>query len=96
MFSTAIGVASSIAGNVASNKNIDTQIAAQQYENEKNREYNLNLAKLQNQWNIEQWNRENAYNSPAAQMARYKAAGLNSDLIYGQQNLSAASPEMTA
>ena len=96
MFSTAIGVASSIAGNVASNKNIDTQIAAQQYENEKNREYNLNLAKMQNQWNIEQWNRENAYNSPAAQMARYKAAGLNSDLIYGQQNLSAASPEMTA
>lgn len=96
MLSTAIGVASSIAGNVASNKNIDTQIAAQQYENEKNREYNLNLAKMQNQWNIEQWNRENAYNSPAAQMARYKAAGLNSDLIYGQQNLSAASPEMTA
>lgn len=96
MLSTAIGVASSIAGNVASNKNIDTQIAAQQYENEKNREYNLNLAKMQNQWNIDQWNRENAYNSPAAQMARYKAAGLNPDLIYGQQNLSAASPEMTA
>lgn len=96
MLSTALGVASSIAGNVASNKNIDTQIAAQQYENEKNREYNLNLAKMQNQWNVEQWNRENAYNSPAAQMARYKAAGLNSDLIYGQQNLSAASPEMTA
>lgn len=96
MLSTAIGVASSIAGNVASNKNIDTQIAAQQYENEKNREYNLNLAKMQNQWNVEQWNRENAYNSPAAQMARYKAAGLNPDLIYGQQNLSAASPEMTA
>ena len=96
MLSTAIGVASSIDANVASNKNIDTQIAAQQYENEKNREYNLNLAKMQNQWNIEQWNRENAYNSPAAQMARYKAAGLNSDLIYGQQNLSAASPEMTA
>lgn len=96
MLSTAIGVASSIAGNVASNRNIDTQIAAQQYENEKNREYNLNLAKMQNQWNIEQWNRENAYNSPAAQMARYKAAGLNPDLIYGQQNLSVASPEMTA
>lgn len=96
MLSTAIGVASSIAGNVASNKSIDTQIAAQQYENEKNREYNLNLAKMQNQWNIEQWNRENVYNSPAAQMARYKAAGLNPDLIYGQQNLSAASPEMTA
>ena len=96
MLSTAIGVASSIAGNVASNKNIDTQNSAQQYDNENNREYNFNLSKMQNQWNIDQWNRENAYNSPAAQMARYKAAGLNSDLIYGQQNLSAASPEMTA
>ncbi|WP_444105883.1 hypothetical protein [Bacteroides sp.] len=96
MLSTAIGFASSIAGNFASNKNIDTQIAAQKDENQKNRDWNLNLAKQQNQWNIDQWNRENAYNTPAAQMARYKAAGLNPDLIYGQQNLSAASPEMTA
>lgn len=96
MLSAALGIASSFAGNIASNKNIDTQIAAQQNENQKNREWNLNLAKLQNQWNIDQWNRENAYNSPAAQMARYKAAGLNPDLIYGQSNLSAASPEMTS
>ncbi|MBV4042011.1 hypothetical protein KSZ06_04865 [Bacteroides xylanisolvens] len=96
MLSAALGIASSFAGNIASNKNIDTQIAAQQNENQKNRDWNLNLAKLQNQWNIDQWNRENAYNSPAAQMARYKAAGLNPDLIYGQPNLSAASPEMTS
>lgn len=96
MLSAALGIASSFAGNIASNKNIDTQIAAQQNENQKNRDWNLNLAKLQNQWNIDQWNRENAYNSPAAQMARYKAAGLNPDLIYGQSNLSAASPEMTS
>lgn len=87
---------SSFIGGLQKNKQIDKQIAAQKEENQKNREWNLNLAKQQNQWNIEQWNRENAYNTPAAQMARYKAAGLNSDLIYGQQNLSAASPEMTA
>lgn len=31
----------------------------------------------------EQWNRQNAYNSPEAQMARYKAAGLNPNSIYG-------------
>lgn len=85
-----------IAGNIASNANINNQISAQKQENQKNRDYNLNLAKMQNQWNIEQWNRENAYNSPAAQMARYKAAGLNPDLIYGQQDFAAASPEMTA
>lgn len=38
----------------------------------------------QNKWNLEQWNRNNAYNSPAAQMQRFKAAGLNPDLIYQQ------------
>lgn len=96
MLGAALGIASSFAGNIANNRNIDTQVAAQQSENQKNREWNLNLARQQNRWNIEQWNRENAYNSPAAQMARYKAAGLNPDLMYGQQNLSAASPEMTA
>lgn len=86
----------SIAGNIASNANINNQISEQKRENQANRDWNLNLARLQNRWNIDQWNRENAYNSPAAQMARYKAAGLNPDLIYGQQNLSAASPEMTS
>ena len=96
MLGTAIGIASSFAGNIANNKNIDKQIASQKEENQKNRDWNLNLARQQNHWNIEQWNRENAYNSPAAQMARYKAAGLNPDLMYGQQNLAAASPEMTA
>ena len=72
------------------------QIKAQAKENQKNREYNLMLARLQNQWNLEQWQRENDYNSPTAQMARYRAAGLNPDLIYNQQNTSAASPELTS
>lgn len=86
----------SIAGNIASNVNINNQVSEQKRENQRNRDWNLNLAKMQNQWNIDQWNRENFYNSPAAQMARYKAAGLNPDLMYGQQNLAASSPEMTA
>lgn len=38
--------------------------------------------------NLDQWNRENAYNSPAAQMQRFVQAGLNPDLIYGQSNTS--------
>lgn len=54
---------------------------------------NLILAEYQNQWNLDQWNRENEYNSPVAQMARYQEAGLNPNLIYGQQNLSAGSPQ---
>lgn len=96
MLPAIIGAVGSIAGSLASNNNIDKSIAAQKQENQANRDWNLNLAKLQNSWNIDQWNRENAYNSPSGQMSRYKAAGLNPDLIYGQQNLSAASPEMTS
>lgn len=30
------------------------------------------------------WNRQNEYNSPSAQMSRFKEAGLNPNLIYGQ------------
>lgn len=78
----------SLGGSLASlfggNRNIDKQIKAQASENQKNRDYNLMLAKLQNQWNQEQWERENDYNSPESQMARFKEAGLNPDLIYGQ------------
>lgn len=81
------------------NKNIDKQLSAQQRENANNRAYNLKLAKMQNAWNRQQWNMENAYNSPAAQIERLKAAGLNPDMMYGgpvSGNLSASSPQMTS
>lgn len=38
---------------------------------------NLKLAQFQNEWNIAQWNRQNAYNTPSAQRARYEEAGIN-------------------
>lgn len=40
--------------------------------------------KAQNEWNLAQWDRENAYNHPAEIMKRYQEAGLNPNLIYGQ------------
>lgn len=92
-------LASGIGSLFGRNKNIDKQIKAQQEENEKNRQWNLSLAKQQNQWNIEQWNRENAYNDPSAQMSRLRNAGLNPDLMYsnGVSGLTAASsPDMTS
>lgn len=36
------------------------------------------------------WNLQNAYNDPAAQMARFRNAGLNPNLIYGQSNTAGA------
>lgn len=41
------------------------------------------LMRLQNQYAVENWNRENAYNTPKAQKERLRAAGLNPDLMYG-------------
>ena len=41
-------------------------------------------AKRQRAWNEAMWNKQNQYNLPANQMQRYRDAGLNPNLIYGQ------------
>lgn len=48
------------------------------------------LMDYQNQLNIQNWKMANEYNSPSAQMARYKAAGLNPNLVYGSLGQTAA------
>ena len=73
-------------GALASNANTNSAIAANKQEQQANREYNLNLARMQNQWTIDQWYREAEYNSPAAYRARLQAAGMNPDLAYGNVN----------
>lgn len=55
-----------------SRENTDKTIAA-----------NQKLAEYQYSKDVEMWNKANEYNSPSAQMERYKAAGLNPNLIYG-------------
>lgn len=45
----------------------------------------------QQQWIENMYAQNNAYNTPAAQMERYKAAGLNPDLIYSQGDSGNAS-----
>lgn len=74
--------------NSASNLSMQKDLAA--YTAGKQNE--LNEAAYQR--NLQQWNMENAYNSPAEQMKRYEAAGLNKNLIYGQQNTSGNSPTL--
>lgn len=69
---------------------------SQMFTNKKNREWQEQMADKQNKLNLEQWHRENEYNSPSAQMARYIEAGLNPSLIYSQPNGAASSPNMVA
>ncbi len=47
------------------------------------------------QQNLQMWNLKNQYDSPAEQMKRYEAAGLNKNLIYGQSNTSGNVPELS-
>lgn len=54
--------------------------------NEQAYQRNLQMMDYQNSLLRQNWDIENEYNSPAAQMERYKSAGLNPNLIYGQQN----------
>lgn len=61
---------------------------------------NLKLAEYQYSKDLEMWKMQNEYNSPASQMQRYSAAGLNPNLIYGTGTASAgnasASPKFDA
>lgn len=51
------------------------------------------LQQQQNEFNLQMWKLNNEYNSPQAQMERFKAAGLNPNLIYGQgSNGNSSSP----
>lgn len=60
-------------------ENTDKTIAAQK-----------EMADLAYQREVEMWNMMNAYNTPQAQMNRFKEAGLNPHLIYGQGNAGSA------
>lgn len=96
---SAFNIASGIGSMVQNRRFFKQRLQFDKEQNELNRQYNLNLAKQQNQWSIDQWNRENNYNTPAAQRLRMAQAGLNPDLVYGNgagQSLAASSPGMTA
>lgn len=71
------------AGQVASSS---ISAIAQSNINKKTRKYNLEQYQKERADSLADWNRQNDYNSPLSQMARYRDAGLNPNLIYGQSN----------
>lgn len=87
-----ISAAVAIAGLIAS---VIGNVISTERANNLNRE----LAEKENAWNLQQWQRETAYNSPAAQMQRLLSAGLNPSLMYEGGNFSnsaASSPDLKA
>jgi hypothetical protein len=71
-----------------SRRNTDRTIAA-----------NYRMAEYAYSKDLEMWQRNNEYNSPQAQMARLKAAGLNPNLVYGNGavgNSSGSTPKFQA
>lgn len=56
-----------------------------------NNELQRELAEYQWSKDLEMWNLQNHYNSPLSQMQRFKAAGLNPNLVYSQGNSGNAS-----
>ncbi|AKI26950.1 DNA pilot protein VP2 [Microviridae Fen7918_21] len=73
-------VASAAGGIVGDVANLFGQNAA----NKQQQKYNTNMYNLQRQQSLSDWNMQNTYNAPQAQMQRLKAAGLNPNLVYGQ------------
>ena len=70
---------------------------AQKRQQRRQNDFNMKMADYQNTLNIEQWQRENEYNTPAAQMQRLKDAGVNPRIWWSNgSNVSASSPTLSA
>lgn len=65
-------------------------------EAQKNRDYQTSEREATQDWNLEQWNRENEYNSPAEQLKRAIAAGINPNSLEGMGNSTAGSVQSSA
>jgi hypothetical protein len=54
--------------------------------NQRQEDFNTQMYNRQRADALTDWDKQNAYNSPSQQMQRFKEAGLNPNLIYGQMS----------
>lgn len=87
--SSMIGTGAAIGGTSATNKK---SIAYAENENILQRQFAEHQAAVAYQRQLELWNKENAYNTPSAQMSRYIEAGLNPNLIYNNGQVPSPVP----
>ena len=88
----AVGLGGSSSDALVNETNLNAQKELANY----NAQMQMQLNKQTQQYNLDMWNLTNQYNSPSAQMARYEAAGLNKNLIYGQSNTAVSAPNLEA
>lgn len=93
--------AAAIGGSLAAASSLKGQKKQFQYQSKLNQqafELNQRMQDYVYNQNLEQWQRENEYNSPSAQIARLAEAGLNPNLIYGSTDGGSAahSPQLNA
>lgn len=55
---------------------------------EKTRDHEFKLAEYQYSKDLDLWNQQNEYNTPAAQMKRLEEAGLNKNMVYGSGSVA--------
>lgn len=85
-----VGAGLSILGNVIG-------AVSQGHQNKVSRQFALDMYNRQRADSLSDWAMQNEYNSPAALMARYRKAGLNENLIYGNgTNASASTPRASS
>lgn len=82
-----IPIAAAIAGGAALAGTAVNAIT-QGNQNKKNRAFSREMYERQKADNIDFWNTQNSYNSPAAQMQRLKEANLNPHLAYGNGSVA--------
>lgn len=86
LLSGGIGAAGSIIGGLINS-------GAQSDNNQKQLDFAQKMYAQQKADSLDMWNKQNAYNSPQAQMDRLKSAGLNPNLVYGNGSaVNTASP----
>lgn len=89
MWPAIIGAAASIAGSAINNAN-SAGAADKSFARQKQ------LMAIQQQYAVDNWNRETNYNDPRQQMKRLKDAGLNPNLIYGNGAAGLEAPSVAA
>lgn len=82
-------LAALVANKVGQTKQNIMNLATTWWLNNDQKKFSREMYQRQREDALSDWNMQNEFNSPAAQMKRFKEAGLNPNLIYGQTNTAA-------